>query len=225
MKRSLRSRRRAPSIAAVAAFGALGATCAYWALQLLAPPVAIAPAGSLVDTRSAPDLAAAQALFGRASADTPVAAPGGIDVRVLGVAANPTRGSAVLVVGSGTARAYRIGDEIARDLRLVEVRPDAAVLERAGERIELAAPRRPSIALLSSEPKDEAAQPPGTEPSPAAHEASAAAPRAVSVGAALSPRGGNSVIDPSRFSGLRAGSARPLAGPANADGSADPAAR
>ncbi|HEY0877616.1 MAG TPA: type II secretion system protein N [Zeimonas sp.] len=150
MKRTFRSRRWAPSIAAVAAFGALGATGAYWALQLFAPPVAIAPAGSLVDTRSAPDLAAAQALFGSSTSDAIVAGSPDVDVRVLGVAASPTRGSAVLVIDSGAAKAYLVGDELGTDLRLVEVRSDAAVLERNGKRIELPAPQRPSVALLSS---------------------------------------------------------------------------
>lgn len=225
MKRSLRSRRWAPSIATVAAFAALGATCAYWALQLLAPPMAIAPAASLVDTRSAPDLSAAQALFGRASADARATAPAGIDVRVLGVAANPARGSAVLVVDSGAARAYRVGETLVRELRLVEVRADAVALENAGERIELAAPPRPSIALLSSGPEDgDPAQPAKAGTTGTADEARVAAAHAPAAAPVpgvdpLSPRGGG-VIDPSRFSGQRAGSVRPLAAPAGSDGSA-----
>jgi len=278
MKRSLRSRRWAPSIAAVAAFATLGATCAYWALQLLAPPIAIAPSESLVDTRAAPDLAAAQALFGSASAGAAgVQVEADVDVRVIGVAASPTRGSAVLVVGSDVARAYLVGDEVARGLRLVEVRPDAAVLERAGARIELAAPQRPSVALLWSGPADAAgtpAQSPHAEPdgitparpddpaidaatlSPQGTGAAAAQqhdapaplrpdgsdsmpdPRDAAVppdggaaalppqsGAAQSPRGGGTVLDPARFSGLRAGSVRPLGNPANAGAAADSAAR
>lgn len=153
MKRTLRSRRWAPSLAAVAAFGVLGATCAYWALQLFAPPIAIAPAGSIVDTRSAPELVGAQALFGSTASDTPIAAPADLEIRVLGVAANPSRGSAVLVVDSGAARAFLVGDEIGTGLRLVEVRSEVVVLERNGIRIELPAPQRPSVALLSSGPR------------------------------------------------------------------------
>lgn len=152
MKRTVRSRRWAPSVAAVVAFGAFGATSAYWALQLLSPPVAIAPPGSLVDYRSAPDLASAQALFGEASAAGAVAVAPGVEIRVLGVAASPARGSAVLVVDSGDAKAFLVGESVGTDLRLVEVRSDAAVLERNGVRIELPAPQRPSVALLSSGP-------------------------------------------------------------------------
>jgi len=132
MKRTPRSRRWAPSIAAIVAFGALGATCAYWALQLLAPPVAIAPAGSLVDTQTVPDLAAAQALFGSSASESPSSISPPVDVRVVGVAASPLRGSAVLVVESAAAKAFLVGDEIGDEMRLVEVRSDTAVLERRG---------------------------------------------------------------------------------------------
>jgi len=158
MKESPRPRRWAPSIASVAAFGALGATCAYWALQLLAPPIAIAPTGSLVDTRNVPDLGAAQALFGSATGDAVYSAPS-LDLRVLGVAASPSRGSAVLAVGSRAPRAYLVGDEIGTDLRLIEVHSDSAVVERKGSRIELPAPQRPSVALLTSGPKAAGAPP------------------------------------------------------------------
>jgi len=204
MKRTLRLRRWAPSIAAVAAFGTLGATCAYWALQLLAPPVAIAPTGSLVDTQSVPDLAAAQSLFG-SSASAPVTA-GAIssEIRVLGVAASAMRGSAVLVVDAGAPGAFLVGDEVGPGLRLVEVRSDAAVLERNGARIELPAPQRPSIRLLSSgqvapetaprADREIAATAPSPSPSPRSAAAAGVVP----------------------LSGIRPGSARTLEIPARA---------
>lgn len=225
MKRTLRWRRRAPSIAAVAAFGALGATCAYWALQLLAPPVAIAPGGSLVDTQSAPDLAAAQALFGSAPSEAAIAGTPGVDVRVLGVAASRTRGSAVLVVGSGTPKAFVVGDDVGDDLRLVEVRSDAAVLERNGARIELPAPQRPSVALLSSGPSAPGVSPAQAAPPIDAREPDAAGQRnarepaasASSTGGAVTPSPpGAPVVDPARLSGIRASSVRPLGASANA---------
>lgn len=239
MKESPRPRRWAPSIAAVAAFGALGATCAYWALQLLAPPVAIAPTGSLVDTRNVPDLGAAQALFGSAAGDT-VADASSLDLRVLGVAASAMRGSAVLVVGSGAPKAFLVGDEIGTDLRLIEVRSDSAVIERKGSRIELPAPQRPSVALLSSGPKAAGAPPAeaappidvresqesrADEPHPA--PPSAAQPPAARASAPLpaddpapgsslpSPHGAPNVGSPPP-SGIRPGSMRTLPVPANA---------
>ncbi len=152
IKRTVATRRWTSSIASFVAFGVLCAMIAYWTLQLLAPPVAIAPTGSLVDYRNAPDLASAAALFGRSATDAAPSALATVDVRVLGVAASPTRGSAVLAVESGGAKAYLVGDRVADDLRLVEVRPDAAVLERNGARIELLAPRRPSVSMLWSGP-------------------------------------------------------------------------
>jgi len=247
MKRTLRSRRWAPSIAAIAAFGALGATCAYWALQLLAPPIAIAPAGSLVDTQTVPDLAAAQALFGSTASESPtISVP--VDVRVVGVAASPLRGSAVLVIDSGAAKAFLVGDEVGDDMRLVEVRSDTAVLERRGVRLELPAPQRPSVALLSSGPKaadassgasalapDAAPLPPPTMPLPAAAPApletgpqdaasrhaaragEAAVPDDPAIEAATLAPGGVPSASAQRFSGIRGSSVRNLATPATAD--------
>lgn len=152
IKRTVASRRWASSVAAFVAFAALCAVLAYWALQLFAPPVRVAPAGSLVDYRSAPDLGAAATLFGRASDAPSRADPGSSDIRVLGVAASDARGSAVLAIDSGGAKAYMIGDRVGDDLRLVAVRSDAVVLERNGARFELPTPQRPSVALLSSGP-------------------------------------------------------------------------
>lgn len=233
MKRTLRSRRWAPSIAAVAAFGALGGSVAYWALQLLAPPVAIAPAGSLVDTHGAPDLGAAQALFGSASSEPSAAISAPVDVRVLGVAASPVRGSAVLVVDSGAAQAFLVGDDVGADLRLVEVHSDAAVLEHRGVRIELPAPQRPSVALLSSGPAPGSASSaeaaPAREAAPAfrAGPSNAAARQAARAGeaappddpaieaATLSPQGASGADAPRAF-GIRASSMRNLGTPDSA---------
>lgn len=230
MKRSLRSRRWAPSIAAVAAFGVLGATCAYWALQSFAPPIAIAPTGSLVDTRNTHDLAGAQALFGSSSSQVVSTAPADLDIRVLGVAASPSRGSVVLVVDSGPARAFLVGDEIDTGLRLVEVRSDAAVLERNGTRIELPAPQRPSVALLSSGPAD-AAHPasanraaPNDARAPGRDVAGTAEDGPLET-AAQTPRGGGPAIDPARASGIRGGSVRAIGSAAGGQAPASGALR
>lgn len=249
MKRTLGSRRWAPSIAAVAAFGALGATCAYWALQLFAPPIAIAPAGSIVDTRSAPELVGAQALFGSTASETTIAAPADLEIRVLGVAASPSRGSAVLVVDTDTARAFLVGDEVDDGLRLVDVRSDAAVLERNGVRLELPAPQRPSVTLLSSGP--DAADTTATRVAPneapaSSRDAAIAAstpdgtpgadgtrefadapdiPDGRTLGAMPSPRGGGPVVDPSRFSGIRGGSVRAVGSPTSGQAPAPGAVR
>lgn len=147
-KRTVAARRWTSPLAAYLSFGLLCGTLAYWFLQLTAPPVAIAPAGSIVDYGNAPDLGSAAQLFGQHSAATQAAAAPS-NIQVLGVAASAQRASAVLIVDGGPPRAYLIGDEISQGVRLVAVRPDAAVIEQNGARIELVAPQRPSTAILS----------------------------------------------------------------------------
>lgn len=152
-KRTVASRRWTPLAASLAMFALLCATIAYWALQLVAPAVPIAPAGSLADQRDAPDLFAAGKLFGlpvgsRGAAQVAVVS----NIQVLGVAASEVRGSAVLVVDGKPPKAYMVGDAVGADAKLVEVRSDAAIIERNGARVELAAPQRPSVATLSSGP-------------------------------------------------------------------------
>lgn len=194
IERTVGAGRWTTTLATVVAFGALCATLAYWTMQLLAPPVAIAPTGTLVDYRTVPDLDSAAALFGAHGGVSTQSAQA--DVRVLGIAASPTRGSAVLVVGSGPARAYMVGDAVGDDMRLIEVRSDAAVLERNHARIELQAPKRPSIAMLWAGPAA-----PGES-----REREVVAPATLAPDApTMSPRPGPPAPDGDRLSGLRAG--------------------
>jgi len=151
-KRTVASRRWTLLAASVAMFAMLGATIAYWALQLLAPAVPIAPTASLVDQRDAPDLVAAAKLFGMpvgGRAGAPAASVS--NIQVLGVAASELRGSAVLAV-DGKPKAFMVGDKVTGDTLLVEVRSDVAVIERNGVRVDLVAPQRPSVAILSGGP-------------------------------------------------------------------------
>lgn len=164
-KRTVASRRWTPLAASLAMFALLCATIAYWALQLLSPAVPIAPAGSLADQRDTPDLVAAGRLFGmpvgsRGAAQVAVAS----NIQVLGVAASEVRGSAVLVVDGKPPKAYMVGDAVGADAKLVEVRSDAAIIERNGARVELAAPQRPSVATLSSGPARSDASPAAVAP-------------------------------------------------------------
>ncbi len=214
IKRTVGAGRWTSTLATVVAFGALCATLAYWTMQLLAPPVAIAPTGSLVDYRTVPELDSAAALFGARGGVSTQAAQA--DVRVLGVAASPTRASAVLVVGSGPARAYMVGDAVGDDMRLIEVRSDVAVLERNHSRIELQAPKRPSIAMLWSGP---AAPSESREP--------LAAPAALAPDTRpMSPRSGPPMPEGDRLSGLRAGGVpADASGPVASPGDGAPAPR
>ncbi|RPH63626.1 MAG: hypothetical protein EHM83_09740 [Burkholderiales bacterium] len=153
LKRTVASRRWTSLASSLVLFALLCATLAYWGLQLLAPPVAIAPSASLVDHRDAPDLATAARLFGQPVGGGTTAAPVSLsNIQVLGVAASAVRGSVVLVVDGKPARAYMVGDAVTESARLVEVRPDVAVIEQNGARVELVAPQRPSVAILSGGP-------------------------------------------------------------------------
>ena len=146
--------RWAPHLAATVLFAALCGIATYWGLQLFAPRMAIAPAGSLVDWQKAPDLAAASRLFGlppsavQARRATAVAS----NIKVIGVAASSQRGSAILSVDGKPAKAFLAGDKIDDHATLVEVRPEVVIIEQAGGRVELPTPDRPDPALLSAGP-------------------------------------------------------------------------
>lgn len=165
LKRTVATRRWASSLVALALSGVLGATVAWWALQLFAPPIAIAPPGSLADQHGAPDLTASARLFGEPVGTRTASAPAAMaNIQVLGVAASAVRGSAVIAVDGKPARAYMVGDAVTTDARLIEVRADHAIVEQRGARVELVAPQRPSVDVLWSGPAQhdriEAARPP-----------------------------------------------------------------
>lgn len=177
LKRTVATRRWASSLVALALSGVLGATIAWWALQLFAPPIAIAPPGSLADQHGAPDLTASARLFGEPVGTRTASAPAAMaNIQVLGVAASTVRASAVIAVDGKPARAYMVGDAVTTDARLIEVRADRAIVEQRGARVELVAPQRPSVDVLWSGPaqhdRAEAARP----PVPAAAAPAAAAP-------------------------------------------------
>jgi len=153
-KRPAGARRFSPTAASLAMFALLCATIAYWVLQLLAPAVPIAPAGSLADRGDVPELASAARLFGlpAGSGGAQASVAPASNIQVLGVAASELRGSAVLAVDGKPPRAFMVGDAVSADAKLVEVRPGAIVIERNGARIELPAPQRPSVATLWSGP-------------------------------------------------------------------------
>lgn len=145
------ARRWASYLATTVLVAVLSGTATYWALQLFAPRVAIAPAGSLVDWQKAPDLGAASRLFG-----APPSAGGGpaeavpSNIRVLGVAASSLRATAILSIDGKPPVALMAGARINDHARLLEVQPDAVVIEQAGSQIRLPAPKRPDVGVLSA---------------------------------------------------------------------------
>lgn len=187
-KRTVAARRWAPAAASLAMFALLCATIAYWALQLLAPAVPIAPAGSLAGAGDAADPVSAGRLFGlpsgSGSAQAPVAPS---NIQVLGVAASELRGSAVLSVDGKPARAFMVGDAVSAAAKLVEVRPGAVVIERNGARVELPAPQRPSVATLWAGPARSGEAPTATAPPARVVPPPPTPPAAAAAGAAPSP--------------------------------------
>lgn len=146
--------RWAPHLAATVLFAALCGIATYWGLQLFAPRMAIAPAGSLVDWQKAPDLTAASRLFGMpaSAVQSRRAAAAASNIKVIGVAASSQRGSAILSIDGKPPKAFMVGDKIDDHAMLVEVRPDVVIVEQAGGRVELPTPDRPDPALLSAGP-------------------------------------------------------------------------
>lgn len=146
--------RWAPHLAATVLFAAVCGIATFWGLQLFAPRMAIAPAGSLVDWQKAPDLAAASRLFGMpaSAVQSRRAAAAASNIKVIGVAASSQRGSAILSIDGKPPKAFMVGDKIDDHAMLVEVRPDVVIVEQAGGRVELPAPDRPDPALLSAGP-------------------------------------------------------------------------
>lgn len=140
-----------PHVVTAILLAAAAAIAAWWAVQITSPRPAIAPAvkPSLAQT----DPTAASALFGAlasGSQTTPqIRLPA---VKVLGVVVHPQRGAALIAVDSAPPRAVAVGDQVSPGLILVAVTADTAVFERAGERIELPAPKRASPELLQSGP-------------------------------------------------------------------------
>lgn len=138
-----------------------------WALKLFGPRAPLAPAEVVADPRAGLDLRAAGRLFGSAAGPSaPVAAS--VNVQVLGVASDPQRAAVVLAVDGKPARPYAVGDELSSGIRLVDVRPDTVVIDRNGQRVELAAPPRPSLSVLTGGQAAGAGGPPASGPPPLA---------------------------------------------------------
>ena len=154
----LRSGNLAAFSASLLMFALLCGIVAYWALQLAGRKPSVAPPEIVADPRAGIDLVAAGGLFGA----TPVAGgnappPEVANIQVIGIAADPARGAAILAVDGKPGKPFLVGDTIVAGTRLGAVNADAVVIDRGGTRIELAVPERPSVALLSSGPAAAAA--------------------------------------------------------------------
>lgn len=151
------------SLAATATLaGLLCGLVAYWAMQLAAPRVSIAPSGSLVDQRGAPDTRAAGRLFGVPGGAPAQAGRIPDNIKVIGVIASTGRAAVVLQVNDRPAAPYGVGQAVDGGLTVKSVGRDEVVLERDGEELRAPSPPRYDPAVLSG------ASPEGAPPSPVA---------------------------------------------------------
>lgn len=129
------------SVAMLAAVALLGLVLAYWTWAWFAPRAEVrlpAPAAPVASAASA------SAIFGSAPRAQDVAAPTGIAVRLLGVAATSAgrQGSAVLQLEGNRILAVNEGEDLAPGIRLEEVHADHVILMRSGTREKLAWPQK-----------------------------------------------------------------------------------
>ena len=144
---------RAQSIAAraatVALFVGLCIQCTRWALFFFSPGTPMAPAESLQSGAGGPALAAARPLFG-VEADTAAAPQVLANLRVMGVIADHRRAAALVSVDGKPARPFAVDEEVVPGVRIRQILPGAVIAERAGQRVELPAPERPSLSVLTA---------------------------------------------------------------------------
>ena len=164
------------SLLTLVAVALLGAVLAYWTWAWFAPraeprvEAAAAQSGSV---------ASAGAIFGNVSRNQETAAPTGIAIRLLGVAAasGGRRGYAVVQLEAKQILAVQEGENVAPGIRLAEVHADHVILERNGARETLAWPEKKA----SASPAPQAAAPSApraAEPVAVPQAAQPVAPRA-----------------------------------------------
>jgi len=141
LERSSLAQSAVVSLVTLAAVVLLGVVLAYWTWVWLAPRPE--PRAQLLADPIG-RVASANNLFGSAQRDRNIAAPTGIAIRLLGVAAasGGRRGYAVVQLEAKQILAVHEGEDIAPGIRLVEVHTDHVILERNGTRETLAWPEK-----------------------------------------------------------------------------------
>jgi general secretion pathway protein C len=126
--------------ATLAALVLLCFVLAYWTWVWLAPRPA--PRARTVEVQ--PRIEAAYGLFGGARRSQNAAAPAGIAIRLLGVAAasGGKSGYAIVQLEANKILAVREGTDIAPGIRLAQVQAGQIILERNGVRETLALPEK-----------------------------------------------------------------------------------
>lgn len=130
-----------PRIATLLLFVALCALATRWVLTFSAMDTIPVPKTARVAQTEAVETGAIATLFG----GSPQA--GVRDVQLLGVIADPVGGGAAVVsIDNGPPKALRAGAALSPQIRLVEIRDRAVVIERDGARQTIALPARPLAA-------------------------------------------------------------------------------
>ena len=126
----------------VAAILACAAGVGVWGAVLLAPTPGNIPPALIADGFVPQNVAPVAAWFGAGPALRVQLASSGL------IAAGPNS-SAILSVDGGAPRAYRVGQALANDLVLSEVRADAIIITQNGQASELPVPALPPIAGIT----------------------------------------------------------------------------
>jgi general secretion pathway protein C len=129
---------------------AIVAAITFWAGQLMAPKVAIAPspiANSAAETSGGNASSMAQ-LFGNPPPVQLASAQAG-NMSLQGLLSG-TRPAAVIVVDGKPARPFGLGDEVQSGIKVKSISSEQVVLDRNGEQITLAAPTKRTVAILTS---------------------------------------------------------------------------
>ncbi|NOV25561.1 general secretion pathway protein [Cupriavidus necator] len=173
-----------PRLASVVLFIALCALVTYWVLTFSAMRTIPVPKSARVAQTEAVETGAVATLFGGSAQRGPS------NVQLLGVVAELGGGAsaAIVSIDGAPAKAVRMGAELSPQIRLVEVRQRAVVIERNGVRQEIALPLQ--AAATRAAPRG--ASPLPTPPAGAAAPLATPMPPAQAAGQptpAQSPRG------------------------------------
>jgi general secretion pathway protein C len=127
--------KRWPLIASFVLFIALCMSAAYWAIQLLKPPVR-AVAAPPQTAQPAPKLDAAAGLFGGRSS---FAVAGNFQLKGVVVAGNPAESIAILAANGKPAQSVRTNEEVMPGVTVREVQRGYVLLSEGGvvKRVEL----------------------------------------------------------------------------------------
>lgn len=122
---------------------------AYWAIRIMTPAPASAPAPQSGPGAREADPVLAARMFGLVQA-APVQMA--LDVQAIGVFAAGPDSAAVLAVDGKPARVYLLNQEVGGGAKLVAVRKDAVTIERSGVRREIALPAPGALNVGGSPP-------------------------------------------------------------------------